>query len=111
MSFKKIVFNKYFVGAWILSLISIVGILLVRSYLPPLIPLFYGKPVGIEELAPRNFLFIVPVMSITISIINLMISKSAKDDFTKKILAVGSLIVSLITSVTVVKIILLVGFF
>lgn len=111
MLFKKIVLNKYYVVAWAFSLLSIVGILLVHSYLPPLIPLFYGKPVGIEELAPRDFLFIVPIMSVIISVINLMISKSAKNDFTKKILAVGSLIVSLITTVTVVKIILLVGFF
>ena len=111
MFFKKIVFRNYFLAAGLLAIASVAIVLIARGYLPPLLPLFYGKPVGMEELAPRDFLFFVPIASICISFINILISKSAKDDFIKKILAVSSLIVSFMSAVTVIKIILLIGFF
>lgn len=110
MWLKKIVLYKFTVAAWAICLICVVGIFVLRSYLPPLIPLFYGKPIGIEELAQKNFLFLVPAIAIIISILNLIISKSAKDEFLQKILAVGSFVVSLMAIVTVFKIILLVAF-
>ena len=111
MSFKNTVFFKHYVAACILGLFSVMGILIARSYLPPFIPLFYGKPAGIEELAPRDFLFIIPIISIIISLLNFTISKFIKDDFVKKVLATGSSIVSVITTIAVTKIILLIGFF
>lgn len=111
MWFKKITYFNYFLVASTLSIIVAIGILAVRNYLPPVIPLFYGKPVGPEELASKDFLFIVPVISAAISIVNIIISKSESNDFIKKILAATSLVVSFMAAVTVTKIILLVGFF
>lgn len=111
MWFKKISFYKYFLVSWLLSVVSIVGILFTKKYLPPVLPLFYGKPVGVEELASSNFLFLVPLGVILISCFNFFISKSAKDVFIQKILAVTSLVVSFMATTTVFKIILLVGFF
>lgn len=110
MWLKKIVLYKFIVAAWAICLICIVGIFVLLSYLPPLIPLFYGKPVGVEELAQKNFLFLVPTIAIIISVLNFIISKSVKDEFLQKILAVGSFIVSIMALVTVIKIILLIAF-
>ena len=108
---KQIIFRNYFLIAGLLGVVSIAGIVVVRNYLPPLLPLFYGKPVGPEELASKDFLFFVPLGSIAISFVNLSISKSTKDALIKKILAVSSLVVVFMSTVTVAKIILLVGFF
>lgn len=111
MWWKKVDFHNYFLAAGILSVLSIVGALITRSFLPPLIPLFYGKPTGAEQLAPTWFIFIIPGISILITVTNLFVNKSAEDKFIKKILAITSLVISLMATITVVKIIMLVGFF
>lgn len=111
MWWKKVIFNNCFLASAILSVISAAGIIAVRTFLPPVIPMFYGKPTGAEQLGNYWLLFIIPGVSMLISAVNLFISVSIKDEFIKKILAVSSLTISLMATVTVVKIILLVGFF
>lgn len=111
MWWKKVTFYNFFLAALILSVLSAAGILAVMTFLPPLIPLFYGKPTGTDQLAPSWFIFVIPSLSLFITFINIFINTSAKDDFIKKFLAVGSLVVSLMATLTVIKIILLVGFF
>ena len=111
MWWKKVDFRNYFLAAGILSVLSIVGSLIARSFLPPLIPIFYGKPTGAEQLAPAWFIFVIPGISILTTVTNLFINKSAEDEFIKKILAITSLVISLMAAITVVKIITLVGFF
>ncbi len=104
-------FYNYFLAAGALSVLSIVGTLIIRSFLPPLIPLFYGKPEGAEQLAPAWFILIIPGVSILITATNLFVNKSVEDKFIKKVLAITSLVISLMATITVVKIITLVGFF
>lgn len=111
MWWKKITFHNFFLAGGVLDILTIVGILAIKSYLPPVIPLYYGKPSGTGQLAATNFIFIIPAIAIFISLLNLFISSSTKDEFIKKILAVTSLIVSLMATITVTKIVLLVGFF
>lgn len=111
MWWKKIAFHNFFLAAGILDILTIIGILSVKSFLPPVIPLYYGKPAGTEQLAITNFIFIIPAIAVFVAAFNLFISSSTKDDFIKKTLAVTALIVSLMATITVAKIILLVGFF
>ena len=111
MLWKKIAFRNYFLVAGILFFLSMAGIVIARNSLPPLVPLYYGKPTGEDQLASTAFLFVVPCVSLLITIINLLINRSINDEFIKRILAVSALIVSLMTTVTITKIILLVGFF
>ena len=94
-----------------MALVSILSILIAKSFLPPVIPIFFGKPTGDEQLASYWFLFTIPGISIIISTINIIVSTSGKDEFIKKVLAVGSFLISFMATVTVTKIILLVGFF
>lgn len=108
---KTIVFRNFFVAAGILSLLSMAGIVIVQNYLPPLLPVYYGKPTGIEQLASTYFIFIIPGTSIIITAINLFFNTATKDVFIKKTLAIVSLAVSFMATITVFKIILLVGFF
>jgi hypothetical protein len=111
MWFKKVVFHNFFLAAGVISIIAAIGIIAAKKFLPPVVPLFFGKPSGEEQLASFWFLFLVPAVSILISGLNLFINVRAKELFTKKILAVSSLIISIMSAVTVFKIIILVGFF
>ena len=111
MPWKKVTFHNYFLAAFIMSVISILGIFLVKKFLPPVIPIFYGKPVGEDQLGTFWFFFIIPAVSILITTVNFLISMSAKDEFVKKVLAVSALVISLTGVITVIKIVLLVGFF
>lgn len=104
-------FRSYFLAGGILSILSAIGFLAVKSFLPPLVPLFYGRPTGVEQLMPTWFLLIIPGVSIVITIINVFINISAEDELIKKNVAVGAFVLSLMTTVTLIKIILLVGFF
>lgn len=111
MWWKKITFRNYFLAATVLDIISVIGIFAVKNFLPPIVPLFYGRPSGASELAPSLFLLIIPGVSLLIIIINILISVSIKDDFIKKILAVSTAVLTVMLTLTLVKIVLLVGFF
>jgi hypothetical protein len=111
MWWKKVAFRNYFLAAFLLAIFTVLAVFVLLNFLPPLVPLFYGKPTGSEQLAPTWFLFVVPGISILITTIDLFVNSSIKDEFIRKIMAVSSLIVSIMASVTVVKIVLLVGFF
>lgn len=111
MNWKNITFYKYYLASIVLSIISTLGILISRGFLPPIVPLYYGRPIGSEQLTPNIFLFIIPAVSLLITTINIIISKSVNDEFTKKLLAISSLLISIMSAVTLVKIISLVGFF
>ena len=111
MNWKNITFYKYYLASIISNLLSSLCILIIRGFLPPVVPLYYGQPIGSEQLAPNIFLFIIPATSLLITVINIIISKSVNDEFMKKLLAIASLVISLMSIVTLVKIIMLVGFF
>lgn len=108
---KKVTFGSFFLVAIIINILSAAAILLLHGFLPPIIPLFYGRPTGASELAGPLWLLIVPGISLLITIINLLLDVWSKDVFLKKILAVTALIVSFIGLIAVIKIGLLVGFF
>ncbi len=78
--------------------------------MPPLAPLFYGRPVGEAQLTNSLGLLIAPGTSFLITVLNLFLSLWTKDDFLKKLLAVSTIVISVLTAITVTKIILLVGF-
>ncbi|MGA2910430.1 MAG: hypothetical protein ABSE04_01330 [Candidatus Microgenomates bacterium] len=108
---KKIVFNNYFLAAFILNAISLLVPIVLRSFLPPVVPLFYGRPVGEGQLTTSLGLVIAPAVSILITIINLFLNLWTKDVFLKRVLAASALVISVVTVITVIKIVLLVGFF
>lgn len=94
-----------------LSFVSILAILILKSYLPPVVPLFYGLPIGSSQLIPALGLLLVPSVNILIGILNIILSNFSKDIFFKRTLIISSFFVSVLTTITVFKIIALVGFF
>ena len=107
----KILLKEYVYAAVGLTIATALAVVLSRNYLPPTLPILYGRPTGESQLVPNLGLLIVPSVSILIIIINSVISVFSKDIFLKKVLAVSSLLVAILTAIAVAKVIFLVGFF
>ena len=102
--------NLYYL-ALIIDIGTGVAIVALENYLPPVVPLFYGLPVGQDQLTSTFGLLIAPAVSALIAVINFLISFWVRDSFLRKVLAISSIILSILTTITVIKIIFLVGFF
>lgn len=95
------------------NLIIIAGVIALHSFLPPVVPLFYGRAIGERQLVNSYLLVLPSVVSIFFTIFNFWISNHffKKDSFLRNILSVSSFFINLLVAITVVRIILLVGFF
>ena len=107
----KIPLKKYLYLAAALNLITIFTIVLVKTSLPPVVPVLYGRPTGESQLLPTLGLIIAPSVSLLILVSNCVVATLSKDLFLKKVLVLTALLVSLLTTIAVVKVVLLVGFF
>lgn len=94
-------------------LIIFVGllVLIIKSHqLPTLVPLFYSRPWGEEQLAPSSFLFLIPSFSLVIYIFNLFFSRLLLNKGEKflALLSQGfALLFSVLGTITLVKIVFL----
>lgn len=95
------------------ALLAVASVIMIAVYwkmLPPLVPLWYSRPWGSDQLAPPVFLFFLPISSVTIHLINLAFAMYVTTEylvFTQS-LFLSSLIVSLLSFIAVIKIIFLV---
>ena len=78
------------------TLLQSLLILTSFSKLPPEIPLFYSKTWGAQMLAPKLYIWILPVITIVIYLLNMLISRLLlfKDEFLKRALFITSAIVA-----------------
>lgn len=104
-------FRNFFYLSLFFNIAIIVIIFLIRSFLPPVVPLFYGRPEGEGQLIPTLGLAIAPLAALVLSAVNLILTKLVKDEFIRQILIISTFLISLLTFITVIKIIFLVGFF
>lgn len=110
MHIQKLPFKGYFYLAIGVDVLCSLLLALTRANLPPVTPLFYGLPVGNQQLVPSIGLLVAPAVALAITVINIILALYLKEVFLKKVLAVSSFFISLLSIVTVAKIILLVGF-
>lgn len=96
---------------FLLLSISIVLLLWQWKHLPPLVPLWYDKPWGAEQLADPHWLFILPLSSLVVYIVNVVSSIYIISDYLVfiQIASLTSLLVSFLSCITLMKIIFLVG--
>jgi len=94
-----------------LNILNILIVLAMRSKLPPQLPLFYGFTESEQQLTSPVGLLLPGVVSFIFTLFNVTLSILLTDDFLKKILSVASFTVSLLSLITVVKIIFLIGYF
>lgn len=93
-----------------LSFFLVLVILLLRGFLPPQVPLFYGEPVGEGQLVKSTQLILAPIFSLLVTLINTFAASKINDDFIQKILVISSLFVSILVLITLVRIVFLVGY-
>ena len=104
-------FSNWVYASFIINLVIIVLVLIVRRWLPPQIPLFYGMAEGEGQLARSIFLPIPAIAAILVTVVNILLALSLKDTFIKKILIVAGLAATFLATITVVKIVFLLGNF
>ncbi|HJY98278.1 MAG TPA: hypothetical protein VJ227_01035 [Patescibacteria group bacterium] len=94
-----------------LNLLTVVVYFAASNFLPPVAPLLYGHPEGEAQLVPKLGLLLAPATAFLITLINVFLALLVKSDFLQKILVVSALLISLLTTITVLRIIFLVGSF
>lgn len=94
---------------FLLSLIMILLILFLSKFLPPKLPLFYSLPWGERQLANHAQLLIIPAIIALVALCNLIISWQlhAQQILFKNILLVSSLLISLVLTITFLKLFLI----
>lgn len=92
------------------SMLSLIVIVVCWTKLPPLLPLWYSRPWGVDQLAPPIFLLILPLASISVYTVNLLLSMYVLCEYLIfcQTLMLSSLLVSILSCIAVIKIILLV---
>ncbi len=108
---KEMSFKNYIYFSLVINLLTAGLVFAVGSFLPPVTPLLYGRPVGVGQLVPTLGLLIAPGVSFFITIINIILIIKTKSDFLKKVFFAAIVLTSVLTTITVIKIIFLVGFF
>ncbi len=107
--YQKIALPGYLIMIFIINIAIIFFILLTKNKLPPVVPLFYGVAYGTERLAPVNYLILPSLLSITVIFVNSLLSIFIDDIFLKKTLSLAALAITVFSSITTFKIMLLVG--
>ena len=112
--FKDVINDKItrlgFMCAFGIVLISLVFVLFYYNRLPPFIPIFNQLPWGEQRLGGTLTIFIPASIALLILIINLIISELVykKIPLVSRMLAVTSLLISILTFLFVFKTILLI---
>jgi len=111
ITIPKIVSRNYLAASILLSIAAGLIPIVFANNLPPTIPLFYGLAEGENQLAKPLFLSLPGGSALLIALINTFLSIVIANNFVKKALILSSFAVSLLSFITTVKILLLVGSF
>ena len=83
LSFQRTPLVKLLRLSFILSLVNIVVVLLIKNFLPPQIPLYYGLAEGQEQLSGTLGLVVPGILSLSLTSVNTIIMFFVKDNFIK----------------------------
>jgi len=111
VNLENIPFIKFVYTAFVINVVTIIFVLIIKSHLPPQVPLFYGLARGEEQLANNTGLLIPNLISSAILIINIAIAYILENDFLRKTLIVSGFLGVILATITTLKIIILVGSF
>lgn len=87
--------------------IMILGIVGIWRYLPMSVPLFFTAPWGEARLAPKIFLFLIPLMGLVVVMVNLILAKIAKDvsSILTQILIIGAMVTEIMLTIALAGIV------
>lgn len=100
--------RRYYLISLIVTIIIAGGIFLTYRYLPRIVPMLFTEPWGVARLVPKLYLFLLPIISLMVIVINIIIGKMMNIDETRVLvhsLGIGSLAVSMALLVSLVGII------
>lgn len=106
---KGVPFFRYVIGGVVVNFVVIFFAIIFKKNLPPEIPLYYGLPDGISQIAQSEMFFIPSFFALVIIIFNTSLSFLTKDVLLKRALVISSLLITVLASITAVKIFFLVG--
>lgn len=105
---KEVFLRRFLVFTFIFSFVVLGIFSLAYRFLPGQVPLFYSKPWGREQLAPLYFLPLPIGICLLFLILNGLLSgKVLRFHFVRQMLYVGTGLAILLSSVTVLRIVLL----
>lgn len=107
---KKLPLRGFIYAALALDLAAMLAVVVSHGNLPPVVPLFYGRPVGSSQLTAAYGLGIAPASAAVITILNSFLASRMSSEFSKRILSIASFLISAMSFTTVIRIIYLVGF-
>ena len=93
----------------LLNVFVVIFVLLIKNNLPPVVPLYYGRPEAVDQLAPNIFLTLPAIFAICVIILNIFLTKIIRDSFLKQVLMALTIVVTLLSTITIIKIAFLVG--
>ena len=98
-------------GGAILIGIQILLLILKWGNLPPQLPLYYSRPWGDEQIAPRLFVSIFPIISIICLLINTMLARVFfyTENLLSTVLLWSAMLVVILSSIGFIKILFLVS--
>lgn len=99
------------IGVFVLTLVSIVLIIISWQRLPPLVPLWYSRAWGTDQLAESAYLFILPVGILTWYVITSLIAYKFTRAFTVflHVLFLSCFLVAIMSTITLINIILVIS--
>lgn len=104
-------FDKNSAPILAINLVVILLVFAAKSVLPPLVPLFYGLPTGEEQLASSTFLITPALTSIAVVLVNAFLARVVKNNFLQRVLLGISWATAALSTITIIRIIWLVGAF
>jgi hypothetical protein len=106
----KLILYPHIVGL-LCIIIGVIIIPLTQKLLPDMVPLFYSLPRAEERLAHKSLLYVLPLSSFIILLINIAVVFffTWSDKVISRILAFSSLLVAILSVYTLVRILLLIA--
>jgi hypothetical protein len=103
---KKLIWLSIFI-----NILTIVLFFIFRNRIPPEVPLYYGLADGDNQLSQANGLLIPSLFALCVILLNTILAAITKNEFIKYALILTAFGVSILVTVTFVRIMLLVGSF
>jgi hypothetical protein len=107
----KSTWSKTTIGTITVNVVMMLILFLNLNRIPPIVPLFFGNPTGGTQLAPSKALFLPSIAVIVITLLNRVMSYFIKDRFVDSVFVWVSIVLTLLSVVTTLKVMSLVGNF
>lgn len=107
--FEKLPLFNLIIILIIINLIILVIGLISKLILPPQIPIFFGLPQTEEQLGPSILIIMPTAICLAFILINTYVATKIENNYIKKALVFGSLAITLLSTIAILKIIFLVG--